>query len=123
VEVYPRSPPSAAFPFPSDSVFTGSLPEEDWAKHARRRGIAFARLRFATHLAPGEEAAYGGAVGLPGLGIADLGGEEVDEPPAGPFTSLADDGGEVENLGADDDPDAGIRGGRPLSRQRWAISM
>jgi hypothetical protein len=45
------------------------------------------------NLAPGEEAAYGSAVGLSGVRVADLGGEELDEPPPCPLAGLLDDGG------------------------------
>ncbi len=52
--------------------------------------------RETAELTPGEEAAYGRAVGLPGMRVADLGGEELDEPPAGPLAGLLNDGWEPE---------------------------
>ena len=52
--------------------------------------------REASPLAPAEEAAGRLDVGLPGVGVADLGGEELDEPSTRPLAGLVDDGGEVE---------------------------
>ena len=41
------------------------------------------QLRQAVVLAPGQEAGDGAIVGFPGMGVADGGGEEIDEAPGG----------------------------------------
>jgi hypothetical protein len=71
-------------------------------------------------LAPGEEAAYGRTVGPAGVGVADLGGEELDEPPPCPLAGLLDDRGEVNLPSADDNPPARFAAGNRRRHHRPA---
>ena len=50
--------------------------------------------RQAVPLAPGEEIADGSGVCLPGVGVADGGGQELDEPLACLLPGVGDDGGQ-----------------------------
>ena len=46
-------------------------------------------------LAPAEELADGPGVGGPGVRVPDVGGEELDEAPAGPVAGVGDEGGDA----------------------------
>ena len=54
-------------------------------------------------LAPGEEAGGRGGVGQPGIGVCDLGGEELEEEPLGGGASLPDGPGQALDAPASGD--------------------
>jgi len=57
--------------------------------------------RKASRLTPAEKPSDGPGVGAPGVGVADLGGEELDKSPPGALAGPVDDGGEVEDGAGD----------------------
>jgi len=67
--------------------------------------IPVARVR-----APGEEATRDPSVGFPGVGVPDLCGEELDEPPPCALSSLFDDGRELDDAAGENE--------RPARRAR-----
>jgi hypothetical protein len=75
--------------------------------HARRRGLGLQRLyiggdvvrpdsaqRQRTAVAPGEETRAAPRISAPGVGVADIGGEEFDVAPGGLVAELGDERGD-----------------------------